>query len=123
MDCLGKIKIDSTSVLTLVRVPGKLLVMLKTPEGVDILREIKTSESVAPAEARQILHESFVGHLPRKPKGSRVERAASLSDLSPAEALAMGNGVTTPRRKPAGDPLQERLNSARARMRQVMGVS
>ena len=125
MDCLGKIKIDSKSVLTLVRVPGKLLVMLKTPEGVDILREIKTSQNVAPAEARKILHESFVGQLPTKPKGSRVERAASMDSLSPAEALAMGAGASFSKqtRRSDHDPLQARLGSARARMRQVMGVS
>ena len=122
MDCLGKIKIDSTSVLTLVRVPGKLLVMLKTPEGVDILREIKTSENVAPAQARQILQESFVGQLPKKPRYSRVEHAAAMDNLSPAEALAMGGSSASPRRRSSTDPLQDRLNSARARMRHVMGV-
>ena len=123
MDCLGKIRIDKHSVLTLVRVPGKLLVMLKTKEGVDILREIHTGAEVAPAEARQILHDSFVGHLPKKTRGSRVEAAAGMSELSPAEALAMG-GAPIPFRRPANtDPLQDRLSSARERMRRVMGSS
>jgi flagellar biogenesis protein FliO len=125
MDCLGKIRIDSKTVLTLVRVPGKLLVMLKTPEGVDILREIKTTGNVAPAQARQILQDSFVGRLPTKTPQANPFASAAIHDMSPAEALAMrGSAAVSRRSGSAGtDPLQQRLGSARDRMRTVMGMS
>lgn len=116
MDSLGNIRIDANTMLTLVKVPGKLLVMLKTPEGVDILREIATDKEVAPREVRQILENSFVGPLPT--------RGTTAPSLSPAEALASRGAQKTYRngRQVDLDPLQSRLNNARGRMRGLMGI-
>jgi hypothetical protein len=87
--------------------------MLKTREGVDILREIKTDESVAPAQAMKILENSYVGPLP-----------TASSALSPAEALASRDAQPIYRNghRVNADPLQARLGAARSRMRGVIGL-